>query len=461
MSSQTTGTSAKVDPDMFTTIRESLPGSTEIQTRTWRERLERFCVEPDGSRSTLFQTLEKVITAAACRLEPSLRGKRLDEQVTALIDSAYAQDKLGFSWDSRSLDRSSIWILSLANHLSEINEQPDSAYSRTSSDMRRYWSGSPEIPWKLQLQASTALLLISVVHRGPRLLKSVTLRRHPGAMSDILYLALRDDLRDDADPNVLAQTSGQPVRLKSNLDLAEGSIPLSKTQQDVMSYLGLWLGVEGLNSTGEKLTRQEKSVKWNTLRMKLAEGLPDRFRDRSSTKRKDSQSSNEKGRESERGSDADSSRIFSNPQVTEPPVSTVSTVPTVPTVPTESTAPTESRGSSHIDPLLLGKHTGEQDAESEVEKGKDESQYEKGGSFAGQFFDIDMTRPTVSTRPSVSMGSSHIDPLLLGRYPEDAESEVENGDDKLQYENGSSFAGQFFDIQMAEASFKFGRLGRR
>jgi hypothetical protein len=98
MSSQTTGTSAKDDLDMFTTIRESLPGSTETQTRTWRERLERFCVEPDGSRSTLFQTLEKVITAAACRFEPSLRGKRLDEQVTALIDSAYAQDKSGFSW---------------------------------------------------------------------------------------------------------------------------------------------------------------------------------------------------------------------------------------------------------------------------------------------------------------------------------------------------------------------------
>jgi hypothetical protein len=37
MSSQTTGTSAKDDLDMFTMLRESLPGSTEAQTRTWRE----------------------------------------------------------------------------------------------------------------------------------------------------------------------------------------------------------------------------------------------------------------------------------------------------------------------------------------------------------------------------------------------------------------------------------------
>jgi hypothetical protein len=96
MSSQTTGTSAK--DDLFTMIRESLPGSTGVQTRQWRERLQKLCVEPDGSRSTLFQTLEKVVTAAASRLDPALGGRRIDYQVTALIGAAYAPDKSGFSW---------------------------------------------------------------------------------------------------------------------------------------------------------------------------------------------------------------------------------------------------------------------------------------------------------------------------------------------------------------------------
>jgi hypothetical protein len=244
-----------------------------------------------------------------------------------------------------------------------------------------YWGSEPEIAWKLQLQASTALLLASVVHRGPRLLKSITLRRHAGAMSDILDLALCDD------PTASLSVSGPPVQLKSNLELAEGSIRLSKTQEDVMSYLQLWLGTEGLHGTSDEHKKREKSVAWNTLRMQLAEGLPDRFRDRSSTTRKDGQSSKGKERDGDRGGEAgvtdvaDWSRPLPNPQTT---------VPTVPTASTAFTVSAVSTGSSYINPLLLGKYPEEQDAENDDEKAKDDSYYEKDGSFAGQFFQVYM-----------------------------------------------------------------------